>query len=233
MEESQMTEHEKIFFNDGLNLVNASLADHANKKSILHTTRQAQDAIDGLVDALSSEAKRQNMPVDCKKGCSWCCHQPVFTTSHEVLFIWEFMQLNIKQEDQKVILQNAFNNYQKRGRMDDKELLSSKMPCPLLVNGSCSIYPARPVACRIYLSMSEPSCKTYFDEPDKTNSYPQLFEFPLQAGRMVNEGINKGLHEKDIKNREMIIEEGLLLAHNNGEPASENINELPLFAEPG
>ncbi|MCU4164985.1 YkgJ family cysteine cluster protein [Carboxylicivirga caseinilyticus] len=233
MDENQMSEHDKVFFNDGLNLANDSLSNNTDKKTILHVTRQAQDAVDGLIDALGNEAKRQNIPVDCKKGCSWCCYQPIFATSHEMMFVWEFIKLNFKEEDQKMILQQAFNNYQKRGRMNDKELLASKMPCPLLLNGACSVYPARPITCRIYLSMSAESCKTFYDEPNKENSYPQLFEFPLQAGRMLNEGINKGLHNKDIKNREILIEEGLLLAHNNGEPDVNKINEIPLFVEPG
>nr|WP_321451551.1 YkgJ family cysteine cluster protein [uncultured Carboxylicivirga sp.] len=232
MDENQMSEHDKIFFNDGLNLVKDALSNNSDKRSILHTTRQAQDAIDGLVDALSNEATRQNMPVDCKKGCNWCCHQPVFATSHEMMFVWEFIKLNFKEEDRKVILQKAFNNYQKRGRMDDKELLQSKLPCPLLLNGSCSVYPARPIACRIYLSMSAQSCKTAFDAPKDESIYPQLFDFPLQAGRMVNEGINKGLQDKGIKNREMLMEEGLLLAYNNGDPVSDTINEMPLFVDP-
>lgn len=231
MSEQQMSENDKIFFNDGLNLANTSLKAGLNKQSILHTTRQAQDAIDGLITSLINEARRHNIKVDCKKGCSWCCHQPIFACSHEILFIWEFMQLNFKQEEIKKILQSAFNNYQKRGRMEQKQLLSSKMPCPFLKDGSCGIHPARPLACRIYLSMSEPSCKTFYHKPDQPDSYPQLFEFPLQAGRMVNEGINKGLNDTGIPNHEMLLEEGLLLAHNNGNPVQDDIMESPLFTK--
>lgn len=228
-----MSENDKVFFNDGLNLVNGSLQNGIEKKSILQTTRQSQDAIDGLITALTNEAERQNIKVDCRKGCNWCCHQPIFATSHEILFVWEFIKLNFKEDEVNTIIQNAFNNYQKRGRMEEKQLLSSKMPCPLLKNGSCSIYPARPLICRIYLSMSEKSCKTFFDEPDHKSSFPELFEFPLQAGRMVNEGISKGLNDKGINNREMLLEEGLLLAFNNGDPTSNIINEIPLFVKPG
>ncbi len=228
-----MTDNDKVFFNDGYNLALVTNEKGLEKKSVLQTTRQAQDAIDGLVEALSGEAERQNIKIDCKKGCSWCCHQPIFATGHEMLFVWEFMKLNFSEENIKSTVQRAFDNYQKRGRLGEKELLSSKQACPLLKNGSCSVYPARPLTCRIYLSMSEPSCRTFYDEPKKKDSYPQLFEFPLQAGRMLNEGLNKGLNEKELHSREMLIEEGLLLAHNNGdEMDSLKINDLPLFAKP-
>ncbi len=233
MNEERMSENDKIFFGDGLNLANSTLKSGVKKQSILHTTRQAQDAIDGLITALTNEARRHDIKVECRKGCSWCCHQPIFATSHEILFIWEFMKLNFNKEEIKAVLQSAFNNYQQRGKMDEQELLSSKMPCPLMKHGSCSIYPARPIVCRIYMSMSEASCKTFYNEPDHASNYPQLFEFPLQAGRMVNEGINKGLNDAGIKNREMLLEEGLLLAHNNGEPIPDTIIESPLFADHG
>lgn len=227
-----MTENDKVFYNDGYNLALATNDQTAEKKSVLQTTRQAQDAIDGLVQALSGEAERQNISIDCKKGCSWCCNQPIFATGHEMLFAWEFMKLNFKQDEINATVQRAFDNYQKRGRLGEKELMASKMPCPLLKNGACTIYPARPLTCRIYLSMSEPSCHSFYSNP-KADSYPQLFEFPLQAGRMLNEGLNKGLNEKGIHSREMLIEEGLLLAHNNGDDTSKlEINELPLFLKP-
>lgn len=228
----QLSDNDKVFFNDGLNLALAADQDGISKKSILQTTRQAQDAIDGLVEALSVEAKRHNVTLDCKKGCSWCCHQPIFATSHEMHFMWEFMKLNFSEEDRQQVVQTAFDNYQKRGRMNEDELLADKLPCPLLKNGSCGVYPARPLTCRIYLSMSEPSCKTFFDQPKNKNSFPQLFEFPLQAGRMLNEGLNSGLNESGLNSREMLLEEGLLLAHNNGEAEKDiSLNKLPLFTE--
>ncbi|MCU4176644.1 YkgJ family cysteine cluster protein [Carboxylicivirga sp. N1Y90] len=230
MDQNQLSDNDKVFFNDGLRLALAADRDGISKKSLLQTTRQAQDAIDGLVEALSVEAKRQNVTLDCKKGCSWCCHQAIFATSHEIHFMWEFMKLNFSEDDQKLVVQTAFDNYQKRGRMSEDELLADKLACPLLKNGSCSVYPARPLTCRIYLSMSEPSCKTFFDKPNDKNNFPQLFEFPLQAGRMLNEGLNSGLNETGLKSREMLLEEGLLLAHNNGEVEKDiSLNELPLF----
>lgn len=228
-----MTENDKVFFNDGYNLALATNDKGVKKQSLLQTTRQAQDAIDGLVDALSGEANRQNIKIDCKKGCNWCCYQPIYATGHEMHFVWEFVKLNYGEKDIEAMAQRAFNNYQKRGRLGEKELQASKLACPFLLNGSCSIYPARPLTCRIYLSMSEPSCRAFYDEPKKKDAFPKLFEFPLQAGRMLNEGLNKGLNEKGLNSREVLIEEGILLAYNNGDDTSGfELDKLPLFTKP-
>lgn len=91
-------------------------------------------------------------------------------------------------------------------------------------------YEARPMACRIYMSMSVDSCKTFYKKPDDETNYPALLEFPLQAGRMMNEGFNKGLKAAGLKGSELLMEEALLIAHNNGETlAGDPLLEHPLF----
>jgi hypothetical protein len=72
-------------------------------------------------------------------------------------------------------------------------------------------YPARPMACRIYLSMSVDSCRLYYEEPDKDENYARLFEFPLQAGRMMNEGFTHALKTAGRNSAEFRIEEGLTI----------------------
>ncbi|WP_439183269.1 YkgJ family cysteine cluster protein [Carboxylicivirga taeanensis] len=229
MKSTELSETDKAFYQDGQRLAEIALKTKAEANYLWQATRQEQDAIEELVSALMVEAKRQNITVDCKKGCSWCCYQPVFGVAHEFHYLWKFIELNMDAAEQKAILQRAFDNYQKRGRLSQEELEKSKLPCPLLKNGSCSAYPARPMACRIYLSMSEESCKKYHDTPEDKDNYPALLEFPLRAGQMMNEGFSEGLKGAQLKNNEYLFEEGLLIAHNNGEPIDLPLNDHPLF----
>ena len=229
MKSSELSDTDKAFFQDGLRLAQAACSASLEAKKLWQSTRQEQDAMGDLIEALASEAKRHNVNIDCRNGCSWCCHQPIFGVAHEFHYLWRFMKLNMSEEERKTVLQKAFDNYQIRGRLSQEELEKNKLPCPLLKNGSCSAYAARPMACRIYLSMSEDSCKNFHNNPE-SDKYPALLEFPLRAGQMMNEGFTEGLKSKRLNNNEFIMEEGLLLAHNNGEEINENdLENHPLF----
>ena len=102
----------------------------------------------------------------------------------------------------------------------------------MLINGACSVYEARPMACRIYLSTSEASCKKFYDYPNHKSNFPALLEFPLRAGQMMNEGFSEGIKADNLHNTEYLLEEGLLIAHNNGDPIKDNkVHNNPLFIE--
>ena len=64
------------------------------------------------------------------------------------------------------------------------------------------------MACRIYLSASESSCRKEHDNPSDTRSFPGLFDFPLQAGRMMNEGFVAWLKQAGLQVSELPIEQG-------------------------
>ena len=64
------------------------------------------------------------------------------------------------------------------------------------------------MACRIYLSSSVPSCKRDFEEPGGDRHKPELYEFPLNAGRMLNEGFVSCLKQLGLKSVELPLEQG-------------------------
>ncbi len=74
------------------------------------------------------------------------------------------------------------------------------------------VYEARPMACRTYLSSSRAGCKNEYDHPKDFNIFPDLYEFTLRAGRMINEGISAFLTENHIFPAEYQIESSLLTA---------------------
>ncbi len=230
MDQSEFTEADKAFFSDGLKLAEEALLEGKSPQRLIDATNQQYQAIDGLVESLQGEAKRHNITIECKAGCDWCCHQPIFATSHEFYTLFKYMKDHFSEFELRATIQKAYDNYQKRGRMEGIELEKSKMPCPLLLDGKCNAYEARPMACRIYLSMDVKSCQTFFNDPYHKTNYPALLEFPLQAGRMMNEGMNNGLREDGTITYELLMEEGLLMANNNDEPLNqESYSNHPLF----
>jgi hypothetical protein len=88
------------------------------------------------------------------------------------------------------------------------EQLRTRIACPFLEDGACAVYVARPMACRIYLSSSLSACRKDHDGPGDEKHFPELFEFPLRAGRMLNEGFVAYLKQSAVATTEMLLEQG-------------------------
>jgi Fe-S-cluster containining protein len=119
-----------------------------------------------------------------------------------------FSQLNAEQLER--VRYRAAEKHAYTSGLSTEKKLHHKQSCPLLEHDACVAYAARPVACRIYLSMNVDSCKYEFTNPSDQSAFPQLYKLPLQAGRKLNEGFAAGLRENGIKTEEHTLEKGLL-----------------------
>lgn len=78
----------------------------------------------------------------CSRGCSSCCHMAVGISYYEALAISEYTGRGMHTVNE----------------LEDAKTLATKyrgQPCTFLVNGECSIYEVRPIACRTYANVSE------------------------------------------------------------------------------
>lgn len=86
----------------------------------------------------------------CKKGCNFCCHQNTDASMDEAALIVDYCR-----EKGIAINRNALRN---RLGVPFLELpLSRFSACVFLKEGECSIYPVRPLSCRTYFAISDPS----------------------------------------------------------------------------
>lgn len=83
------------------------------------------------------------LDLDCNNGCSYCCHVPVEVTALEANYIQHHTGI-----------EPSANRFRKKPYKGND-------PCPFLRGGQCSIYQARPIACRTFFSVDgvEP-CKS-------------------------------------------------------------------------
>jgi Fe-S-cluster containining protein len=103
--------------------------------------------------------------VACRAGCAHCCSVAVDVQAHEVFFAAEHLQVNFAPGDLAgVIERTAIHRAQRRGLNAD-ERAQLKIPCPLLRDGHCSIYPGRPEACRAHHSNSVTACAAHAADP--------------------------------------------------------------------
>jgi Fe-S-cluster containining protein len=201
---------ENAFYSDGYKLgMNAAVSDK-NQQVLFESVSEMYAAIDSLIDSLTEFAEKQHKRIDCKKGCEWCCHQPVFALDYELEFLNDFITKNFSKKTQEEIRNRATNKNNKLGMLKENDLLNAKFPCPLLEKGACMAYSARPMACRIYLSGNVNSCLNFYNHPEDKTSFPALLNLTLRTGQMMNEGFKAALKTADIKTREFRIEEKLI-----------------------
>lgn len=199
----------RIFYRDGYQLAHAHLQEGMVAEKLQQAIMQLYDAVDGLLESFLNRTTQEGKPADCRKGCSWCCHQAVFAVTHEVLYLLAYLQERCSEEERRRFLDHANNKSKITAPKSVEGVLKNRQPCPFLDQGICSVYEARPMACRIYLSSSEPACKKDHEHPGDEQQFPELFEFPLRAGRMLNEGFVAYLKQHGLRVNELPIEQGV------------------------
>jgi Fe-S-cluster containining protein len=201
---------ENAFYSDGYKLGMNVAVSEKNQQILFESVSEMYSAIDSFIETLTEFAKKQHQRIDCKKGCKWCCHQPVFALDYELEYLNEFIRKNFSKETQKEIRKRSANKNNKLGMLKETDLLYAKFPCPLLKNGACMAYSARPMACRIYLSGNVNSCLNFYHHPEDKTSFPALLNLTLRTGQMMNEGFKAALKTAGIKTCEFRIEEKLV-----------------------
>ena len=122
-----------------------------------------------LAYAEAAEASDPRYTVACQAGCWFCCVTPVAVTVFEAAMVRSAVLALPEDQQQRI-----------RGRLEariaaqDAALAESPgqratflQRCPLLSDaGECSVYEARPLACRSLLSRDAGRCRHFFLEND-------------------------------------------------------------------
>ncbi len=214
-ENNHFSENDRIFYSDGYCLAQTAFQQELSKDSLFSAIKELYAAIDGLNESIIAMAAKQNLNIACYKGCHWCCHQAVFANSYEIHFLSEEIKKQFTSDELFNLVERTEAKYLITSNLKEDEILKYKSPCPLLKDDACAIYAARPMACRIYLSTKLETCLEFFNHPENELNFPALIEFPLRAGRMLNEGFSAALKAQGVETAEFRIEEGLRIALKN------------------
>jgi hypothetical protein len=109
----------------------------------------------------------------CKRGCAFCCHGYVSATAPQI-----FAAAAAVREQGL-----AFETARERIRVTAmrvqglawRDRIALRLPCPLLVDAACSIYAARPLACRGYVSPSVAACERAFERLTEEVTIPPAY----------------------------------------------------------
>lgn len=98
----------------------------------------------GISIELEEEKKRRQKKLGCRRGCGTCCQRPtVPVTEVEIRGIAWYITEKLPEALRETIV---------------KEILyrGDSLKCPFNIEGSCGIYPVRPIACRLLYVFGEP-----------------------------------------------------------------------------
>src|SRR5690554_1951978 len=102
---------EKQFHADGYRLGMHAAENVFNKKQLYEGVGSMYEMVDQVVEAFTAYAEEHAAKLDCRKGCSWCCYQPVFANSYELQLVNENVNENFHKEERLEVLNKANAKY--------------------------------------------------------------------------------------------------------------------------
>ena len=127
-------------------------------------------------------------PVACAAGCDLCCHLRVMTTPVEVFGLLDYLRSAFDASWFDGFRARVAAAASRLAGLTRSEVLATNLPCPVLVDGRCAGYAARPLNCRAYHSLARDACERSFDAPgDSSLGHPQY-----ASVARVHEGVQAG-----------------------------------------
>ncbi|MBM3600743.1 MAG: YkgJ family cysteine cluster protein [Alphaproteobacteria bacterium] len=145
----------------------------------------------------SPENRKAFETVACKAGCHFCCHVNVAATIPEAIFVAGA----IRQKDMKDAEAAVKATAPCIANLDNARRQAKRIPCPMLQNGLCSIYPFRPMACRSHVSMNADECRDDLESMASTGSGRPITTLgvPRTIARALHHGVAQGCADEKIQ----------------------------------
>lgn len=100
------------------------------------------------------------LEIECKAGCSWCCHQLIVVTcTADGETILETVRERLNEIEFEGFYRMVCEQAREIGQMSHAEAEKRRWPCPMLKDGKCIVYDVRPVACRSVFSTDSECCR--------------------------------------------------------------------------
>jgi Fe-S-cluster containining protein len=140
------------------------------KEELKNVSSQAHKQLD---EVFATELFRSEMSIACCAGCHYCCHVKVDIQPREIFLIADFIRSRFSIAKQADVLNKAQENWKKIEPMTSEQHFNAGLPCPLLDEGKCSVYPVRPSSCRKAHSLRAEPCKKFLENPESNENFAE------------------------------------------------------------
>ena len=98
------------------------------------------------------------VPHACAAGCAHCCHLTVEASAPEIFLIAAYLKESLPAERLEAVKARVRTTAAAVRGLSPDARVRAAVPCALLVNGQCSVYPVRPLGCRSWNSRDVRAC---------------------------------------------------------------------------
>lgn len=129
----------------------------------------------------------------CAAGCTFCCHLPVDVSVPEALRIVAYLRHTLSPAAFATLHDQLADAASKISGLSYEDHSRAKIPCALLHDGRCRVYPHRPLACRAWNSTARDDCEHIFAHGDPVSMLPPIDMQAYDAVWEVARGMTDGL----------------------------------------
>ena len=178
----------------------------SQEESLVHSVYTAvDDAIQCELDRLRDE--NGTVP-SCKKGCCHCCQHHILMDRAEAHVLMQFVRRELSS-DQINDLRHRTHQWHALDQSSPGRTPSATIQapvdlsdytrcCPLLVNGACIAYSARPVVCRVHLVSSDPQLCRALHDPTMTEEAPSVLKTVAAATAPFSKAQRDRIEDKGV-----------------------------------
>ena len=147
-------------------------------------------------------------PIVCGPGCAHCCLNQVELTPPEALLLGHYVAEHFSATEQEELRARATGNLARKAGKDKRQIgaLRRELPCPLLRQEECSVYPVRPLLCRAMHSLDAEQCRREMIFPvSQFEFYSHRYEIVLS----VSAGLAAGAQALGCQSGALDLAQGL------------------------
>jgi Fe-S-cluster containining protein len=165
-----------------------------SRETALEIGRSAMVMADHLIFRVEGESSLPR-PIVCRAGCPFCCYNQVELTPPEALLMGHYVAQHFSPEEKQGLQQRLAEALALTAGKGKKEvaLMRGALPCPLLRQERCAVYPVRPLLCRAMHSLDAEQCRMDLRSPVcHFEFYSHRYEIALSVSAGLAAGCRAG-----------------------------------------
>jgi Fe-S-cluster containining protein len=148
-------------------------------------------------------------PVACREACDACCYNRVELTPPEALIIGHHIAEIFSPAEKDAVLANLVRNLARTHGKSPAAVaaMRAELPCPLLRDRKCTVYPVRPLTCRAMHSLDRERCAAELSRGSLAAStyYAHRHEIAVS----VSAGLREGCRAADLQSGALNLAQAL------------------------
>jgi Fe-S-cluster containining protein len=137
-------------------------------------------------------------PLACASGCGWCCYSRVVVTEAEVLRIVAYLRAQLTAAELDALRARVRAIDEVTHGQTSEERFQTRVVCPLLRDGACTVHEVRPLACVGYNSSDASVCERAWRDANPRDVIPS-YTMQVETAAAVHVGMVQGVRDAGLR----------------------------------